>query len=577
MPEPDEEPAVPGDLPGAAVGRGASRRRETGPEPEPERRREAGLEEGSVEKDTTDTTARRPSGSAVVQGAHMTYQGPGVMPGLEPPNPPGPASTAGRAEAMPPTAGGTPGGEDVPDGTVPPEPPARPPVTGEIVPGTPTVPAAAPAVPTVPAVPTAGAASAGSAVLGGAVLQPQLDAFLAAHEDELIAFRRDLHMHPELGYSEHRTTRKIAERLRAAGLKPVILPKGTGLFCDVGPTDGGTVALRADIDALPLQDEKEGVPYRSTVPGVAHACGHDAHTSIVLGAGLFLAQQAEAGLLPGRVRLLFQPAEETPGGALDVMAAGGIAGVDRAFALHCDPRIEVGELGLRTGPITAACDKVYVKVTGPGGHTARPHLTADLVYALAKIVTELPSALSRRVDPRSSLSLVWGRVSAGSVANAIPDDGIAEGTVRCLDDDAWHRAPEMMKALLQSVAAAYDVEASLEYVRGVPPTVNEATSVQMFRDAAAQVLDEEGVVPTPQSLGGEDFGWYLESIPGALARLGVRTPGSPGEYDLHRGDFDVDESCIAVGVRVLSATALTALWEGGRPGDTEPIEGAALA
>lgn len=140
-----------------------------------------------------------------------------------------------------------------------------------------------------------------------------------------------------------------------------------------------------------------------------------------------------------------------------------------------------------------------MKVTGPGGHTARPHLTADLVYALAKIVTELPSALSRRVDPRSSLSLVWGRVSAGSVANAIPDDGIAEGTVRCLDDEAWHRAPEMMKALLQSVAAAYDVEASLEYVRGVPPTVNEAASVQMFRDAAAQVMDEDGVVPTPQS------------------------------------------------------------------------------
>jgi amidohydrolase len=410
-----------------------------------------------------------------------------------------------------------------------------------------------------------------------AALRPQLEVFLARHEEELVAFRRDLHMHPELGYNEHRTTARIAERLRLAGLEPRILPKGTGLICDIGPGDGPTIALRADIDALPLQDEKESAPYRSTVPGVAHACGHDVHTTMVLGAGLFLAQQAEAGLLPGRVRLLFQPAEETPGGALDVMAAGGITGVDRAFALHCDPRIEVGELGLRSGPITAACDKVYVKVTGPGGHTARPHLTADLVYALAKIVTELPSALSRRVDPRSSLSLVWGRVSAGSVANAIPDDGVAEGTVRCLDDEAWHRAPEMMKALLQSVAAAYDVEASLEYVRGVPPTVNEAASVQMFRDAAAQVLDEEGVVPTPQSLGGEDFGWYLESIPGALARLGVRTPGSPGEYDLHRGDFDVDERCIPVGIRVLAATALTALWDGARPADPETVEGATLA
>ncbi|GAA4374692.1 hypothetical protein GCM10023088_30890 [Actinomadura verrucosospora] len=504
-------------------------------------------------------TRRAPLGSAVAQGAHMTYPGPGVMPGLEPPAAPGHESPEGREDR------GAAAGAGGVNGTASGGPAPR---DAEGSARRRDASAAAAGAPVVSGLP---------AVLGGAVLQPQLDAFLAGHEAELIAFRRDLHMHPELGYAEHRTTRRLAERLRAAGLEPVILPKGTGLFCDIGPADGTTVALRADIDALPLQDEKEGVAYRSTVPGVAHACGHDVHTAMVLGAGLFLAQQAEAGLLPGRVRLLFQPAEETPGGALDVMAAGGIAGVDRAFALHCDPRIEVGQLGLRTGPITAACDKVYVKVTGPGGHTARPHLTADLVYALAKIVTELPSALSRRVDPRSSLSLVWGRVSAGSVANAIPDDGIAEGTVRCLDDEAWHRAPEMMKALLQSVAAAYDVEASLDYVRGVPPTVNEVASVQMFRDAAAQVMDEDGVVPTPQSLGGEDFGWYLESIPGALARLGVRTPGSPGEYDLHRGDFDVDERCIAVGMKVLSATALTALWDGGRPGDAESIEGAALA
>lgn len=421
----------------------------------------------------------------------------------------------------------------------------------------------------------AGFEDAGESEGEGRRLQIQLDGFLREHEEQLIAFRRDLHMHPELGFAEHRTTQRIVERLTAAGLRPVVLPKGTGVLCEVGPVDGPTVGLRADIDALPLADEKD-VPYASTVPGVAHACGHDVHTTMLIGTGLFLAQQAAEGLLPGRVRLIFQPAEENPGGALDVMAAGGIAGLDRIFALHCDPRIEVGQLGLRAGPITAACDKVYVQVTGPGGHTARPHLTADLVYALAKIVTELPAALSRRVDPRSSLSLVWGRVAAGSVANAIPDDGIAEGTVRCLDDEAWHKAPEMMTALLQSVASAYDVEATLSYVRGVPPTVNEATSVQMLRDAASQVLGDDAAVPTPQSLGGEDFGWYLESVPGALARLGVRTPGSDEEYDLHRGDFDVDESCIGVGVRLLAATAITALWEGRRPTDPQTAADAAL-
>ncbi|MCO6004724.1 amidohydrolase [Actinoallomurus purpureus] len=404
----------------------------------------------------------------------------------------------------------------------------------------------------------------------GGGLRPQLDSFLAENENDLIAFRRDLHMHPELGFAEHRTTARLIEALTAAGLRPKRLPKGTGLVCEVGNGDGPVVGLRADIDALPLTDEKD-VPYRSTVPGLCHACGHDVHTTILLGVGRFFARQAAAGLVPGKVRLIFQPAEETPGGALDVLAAGGIAGVDRIFALHCDPRLEVGRLGLRVGPITAACDKVDVRVAGPGGHTARPHLTADLVYALAKIVTELPAALSRRVDPRSSLSLVWGRVSAGSVANAIPDDGIAQGTVRCLDDEAWHSAPELMKTLLDSVASAYGVKAELDYVRGVPPTVNEKTSIDMFRTAVGSVLGEDGAAGTPQSLGGEDFGWYLESIPGALARLGVAAPGMAGAYDLHRGTFDVDERSIGIGVRIMVATALTALWESRRAGATEPI------
>src|SRR3954471_10496324 len=404
----------------------------------------------------------------------------------------------------------------------------------------------------------------------GGGLQAQLDSFLAGQEDRLIAFRRDVHMHPELGYAEHRTTARIAEELTAAGLRPIPLPKGTGLICEVGCGDGPVVALRADIDALPLPDEKD-VSYRSTVQGVAHACGHDVHTTIMLGVARFFAQQAAAEQLPGRVRLIFQPAEENPGGALDVMAAGGIAGIDRIFALHCDPRVEVGRLGLRAGPITAACDKVNVRVTGPGGHTARPHLTADLVYALAKIVTELPAALSRRVDPRSSLSLVWGQISAGAGAHAIPHDGVAQGTVRCLDDEAWHSAPDLMKALLDSVASAYDVKAELDYVRGVPPTVNEKTSVDMFRAAVTSVLGDEGVTGTPQSLGGEDFGWYLESIPGALARLGVAAPGMAGAYDLHRGTFDVDERCISIGVRVMVATPPPALWESRRAGATEPV------
>ncbi|MBV9448032.1 MAG: amidohydrolase [Streptosporangiaceae bacterium] len=407
-------------------------------------------------------------------------------------------------------------------------------------------------------------------------LLADLDAFLFSHEAELVEFRRDLHANPETGYAEHRTTRRVALRLAAAGLRPVILPKGTGLLVDIGTdySERSVVALRADLDALPMADEKN-VPYASTVPGVCHACGHDVHTTVLLGTGLFLAQQAAAGLLPGRIRLIFQPAEEIGTGALDVLAAGGIASVGRMFALHCDPRLDTGLVGVRSGPITAACDKIEVRVTGPGGHTARPHLTADLVYALGKIVTELPAALSRRVDPRSSLSLVWGHISAGNAPNAIPDMGVVSGTVRCLDDEAWHSAPDLLKALIDSVALAYGVSAELVYDRNVPPTVNDSDSAAMLSTAAEAVLGHGGVVHTPQSLGGEDFAWYLESVPGALARLGTRVPGSAQSFDLHQPTFDIDERAIGVGVRVMAATALTALWDDSalqvpRPNPSQP-------
>jgi amidohydrolase len=403
--------------------------------------------------------------------------------------------------------------------------------------------------------------------MAGGDLIADLGVFLAEHETELIEFRRDLHAHPELANAEHRTTRRVAMRLAAAGLQPVLLPKGTGLVVDIGSEQDSSaerpvVALRADLDALPMRDDKD-VPYRSTVPGVCHACGHDVHTTVLLGAGIFLARQAAAGLLPGRVRLIFQPAEEAAGGSLDVIAAAGIASVGRIFALHCDPRLDAGYLGVRSGAITAACDKIEVRVSGPGGHTARPHLTADLIYALGKIITEVPAALSRRVDPRSSLSLVWGRVSAGTVANAIPDAGVVEGTVRCLDDQAWHSAPDLLKELIDSVASAYGLRAEFSYERYVPPTINDQASTAMISAAALGVLGAGSVVQSPQSLGGEDFAWYLESIPGALARLGTRVPGSTASLDLHQPSFDIDERAIGVGVKVMAATAVTALWDDG--------------
>jgi amidohydrolase len=377
-------------------------------------------------------------------------------------------------------------------------------------------------------------------------------------ENELIAIRRDLHAHPETARQERRSTGVVADRLAAAGLVPRVLPGGVGLTCEVG-VGAVAVALRADLDALPLPDTKD-VPYRSRVDGICHACGHDVHTAAVLGAGLVLAAQAARGELPGRVRLLFQPAEEVlPGGALDVIAAGGLDGVGRIFALHCDPRTTVGRLALRVGPITAASDLVSVRLSGPGGHTARPHLTGDLVHALGVVLSQTSAVLSRRVDPRAGLSLVFGRVAAGGAANAIPGSGEAEGTLRCLDPTVWETAPDLISEIVTGLVAPYRVSAAVEVTRGVPPCVNEASSVALLADAAAEVLGADAVVGTEQSLGGEDFAWYLQQVPGALARLGVAPPGREGTYDLHRSEFDVDERAIGVGARVLVAAAHRAL------------------
>jgi amidohydrolase len=386
-------------------------------------------------------------------------------------------------------------------------------------------------------------------------LPEDLTSRVKTYADELSAFRRDLHAHPELGRAEVRTTRVIRQRLEAAGLAPRVLPGGTGVICDIG--EGATaIGLRADIDALPVPDEKT-VAYRSTVPGVCHACGHDIHAAVLLGSALVLADLAREGLLDRRVRLIFQPAEELmPGGALDVIEAHGLDGLERIFTLHCDPKVEVGHIGLRSGPVTSACDRVAVRLTGPGGHTARPHLTADLVYALAKVITELPAALSRRVDPRAGLSLVWGRIAAGAAANAIPQVGEVEGTIRCLDLRAWQEAPELITELARSVAATYGAHAEIGYNRGVPPVVNDPDCTAMLRTAGTQVFGSHAVVGTEQSLGGEDFAWFLERVPGALVRLGVRSPGETTQRDLHQGTFDADEGAIPIGVKLFAATAL---------------------
>ncbi|GGN24900.1 M20 family metallopeptidase [Streptomyces fuscichromogenes] len=376
---------------------------------------------------------------------------------------------------------------------------------------------------------------------------------------ELVAFRRDLHMHPELGNQEFRTTAAIKERLEKAGLRPRVLPSGTGLICDIGPVGDGlpVLALRADIDALPIPDMKTECAYRSTVPDRAHACGHDVHTTVVLGAGLVLAELHAQGRLPRPVRLLFQPAEEVlPGGAADAIEAGVLDGVGRIIAVHCDPRVDVGRIGLRTGAITSACDRIEVALDGPGGHTARPHLTTDLVTAAARVAVDVPALIGRRVDTRSGLAVTWGRIECGHAPNVIPQHAELSGTVRCLDLEAWRTAPDVVHAAIDEIATLHRAKSEINYVRGVPPVVNDPVITELLRDAMTARRGTESIETTEQSLGGEDFSWYLEHVPGALARLGVRTPGERTVRDLHQGHFDADERAITVGVELFTAAAL---------------------
>lgn len=380
-------------------------------------------------------------------------------------------------------------------------------------------------------------------------------------EPELISFRRDLHSHPELGFAEQRTTGKIIDRLTAAGLTPTVLPSGTGVVCDIGPGPErdleavGRIGLRADIDALPIPDGKD-VSYRSQNAGVCHACGHDVHTTVVLGAGLVLAELAADNRLSRGVRLIFQPAEEpNPSGAPAAIEAGALAGVDEIYALHCSPEFEVGHLGLCEGPITSATDRIAVRLSGDGGHTSRPHLTSDLVAAAAQIATQTPLLLSRRADPRGGSSLVWGRIDAGSAANAIPATGELEGTIRSLRTGGWRDAQQLVPDLISSIAAPFGATAQVTITSGAPPVDNDARAVDRYSRAITAALGADAVQPAQQSLGGEDFSWMLQQAPGAMARLGVRPRGQTDAADIHHPLFSPDESAIAIGVGVLTRLA----------------------
>ncbi|MBP7595443.1 MAG: amidohydrolase, partial [Candidatus Microthrix sp.] len=373
------------------------------------------------------------------------------------------------------------------------------------------------------------------------------------------------HAHPEVSWAELETTAAVIDRLAVAGLRPAPLPDSTGLACDLGTgapspfvaaEDGQPiVALRADLDALAMEDDKD-VAYRSTRPGIAHACGHDVHATVVLGAALALAQAVDLGEA-GRFRFVFEPAEEAlPGGALEVIDSGALRGVGSMLGVHCDPKIDVGQVALRVGAITSAADMVRITILGPGGHTARPELTVNLLAVLGRVLTEVPERVAELAAP-AELSVVFGSTRGGDAPNVIPTRATATATVRTPDVDRWEQAAALVERATRDVVEPAGATVEFAYRTGVPPSVNAFGPTASLELAAHAVVGVAQTVQAEHSRGGDSFAWYARQVPASYARLGTFDPsGSTPRPDIHSGGFDVDERSIEIGVRLLVTAAL---------------------
>ena len=378
----------------------------------------------------------------------------------------------------------------------------------------------------------------------------------------VVKLRRAIHRQPELAYAEYQTTELVVDELRRNGLSPRTRTPRTGLTVEIG-SGHPAVGFRADLDALPIQ-EPEGLEFRSEVPSVMHACGHDVHTAIGIGLALALARLQP---FKGRVRVIFQPAEETfPGGGQEMVREGAADGLDSIMAFHVDPTIAAGRVGLRSGAVTASADRFFITLEGPGGHTARPHRTVDLIYAAGKIITDLLALIDRLTDSRAPLALVFGRVAGGTADNVIPSTVELSGTCRTLDRGMWEEIPALLDRLVQEIAAPTGAKATSHFQRGIPPVVNDETVVAICREAIAHNLGLESVTVSPTSMGAEDFARFTEAVPGALLRLGVKPEGH--DVDLHSSAFRVDEAALETGLLAGVASVMALLSprpEGLRP------------
>ena len=380
--------------------------------------------------------------------------------------------------------------------------------------------------------------------------------------DFVVTTRRDLHAHPELGNQEQRTPAAIVAALKDLGFDLEERVGGTGVIATLrGARGGRTIALRADMDALPLNEDTDR-PYRSTVPGVMHACGHDGHVAMALGAARLLSELRPH--LQGSVKFLFQPAEETYGGASEMIADGCLTNdpvVNAVFGLHLEPLWRGGEVRLRHGPLMASADALRVVVKGKGGHASEPHACIDPVLVAAQIITNLQTLVTRGFDVKNPVVITITYMQAGSALNIVPEEAVLAGTVRTLDPAVRAEMPARIDHLVQHTAAALGASAEVAYVHGSGVVVNHAGFTDFVRQLLRATRGPNAVVDMEHAvMGAEDFGLYMEHVPGAFAFLGAR-PAHQDVFPLHHPRFDFDERVLPVGVEILASVALAYLSE----------------
>ncbi len=375
----------------------------------------------------------------------------------------------------------------------------------------------------------------------------------------VVADRRYLHQHPELGFQEENTARLVIERLRALHLDDLqtgIAKTGVVGVLQGGKGPGKCVLLRADMDALPIT-ELNDVPYKSEIPGRMHACGHDAHTAMLLGAARVLAERR--GEFAGTIKFIFQPSEEQgEGGAQPMIAAGVMENphVDAAFGIHVGSNIPAGKVAVLPGPVNAAADSAIVTIRGLGGHAARPQMAIDPIVIGAHCIVALQSLVSREVNPLSPAVITVGTLHAGTVSNVIPEDAHFEATIRTFDEQTRQLLAERIPQVVRGICETFRATAEVEYRLGYPPLVNNAAMAALVKEVALAVVGPERVMDSEPGMGAEDMSYFINAAPGAFYRLGVRNEAAGKTYGHHHPRFDIDEDALSTGVAMHAAVAL---------------------